>query len=146
MLGGVVKEFEVYRGGVSDPLSVGRPGRLGLLAWKAGHLQWTRSLVGVIGGDPPNVGIVGAVGIRGGAIALKGQRLSVRRPGRCRVIEVAGGYLALRFCRDREDIEVGTAAFNVADVVGLELEAVEHPRWLRLGFLGRPVVAVFFFL
>ena len=58
-----------------------------------GDLGEVRAFVGVVGGDDPDVRIVGGVGVGRGAIAGEGEGLAVGRPGGLGVVEVAGGDL-----------------------------------------------------
>jgi len=90
------------------------------------------ALVRIIGGHDPDVCVVGAVGIRSGAVAAECQKLAVRRPGGLFVIEVAGGDLGQNLAGKIEGVEMGAAALKIADFIDLELVAVDNPR--ALGF------------
>ncbi len=143
--GGIVEEFQVSRSGVGEPLPVGRPGRVILLPREIGDLRGVSALVGIVGGHHPDVGIVCSVRIWLRAVAGEGKRLTVGRPRRLRIIVVTRGYLPLRLSRRIEYIEMGAVAINVAYVVVLKLQPVDHPGRLRLGLFPRPILRAFGF-
>src|SRR6202040_1069683 len=91
--GAVVEKLQVSRSGVCEPLAVGRPGGVIFLPGKIADLRGMGALIGIVGGDQPNVGVGGAVGGRLGAVAGEGGRLAVRRPGRVGGIVIARDYL-----------------------------------------------------
>ena len=74
----------------------------------------------------PYVGVVVDVGFFG-AVAHKRDPLAVGRPGRLRVVVVAEGKLRLLSGVDVQNVEMRTATIQVADVVLLELKAVDDP-------------------
>src|SRR5579863_8059522 len=91
--GGVVEEFGVEHGDVGDGLAVGGPGGLVVDAGIGGDLGEVGAPVGVVGGDGPDVRVVGGVGVGSGAVAGEGEEFAVRGPGGLGVVEVAGGDL-----------------------------------------------------
>ncbi len=80
-----------------------------------------------VGRDHPDVGVVVAVGV-GGTVAREGDAATVGRPGGLAVVVVPRGDLGHGPGRDVEHVEVGAVPVEVADVVELELAAVDHPR------------------
>src|SRR5262249_24869715 len=135
VLCGVLKELGVELGRVGNPLSIGRPCGLTVVAWIGGHLGQTGALVLIVGGDHPYVGVVGAIGIRRGAVAREGDARAIRRPGRFIIIKIAGGDLRRRFRRDVENVKMPATPVEIADGVALELHTVHDPGLLRLGLL-----------
>src|SRR6266478_344414 len=79
-------------------------------------------------------------------LADEGEAFAVGRPGGLGIVEVAGRDLCGFFRGDVEDIEMGTAAVQIADSVALELKTVddERRRSFRLGSGGGLVFVLLF--
>ena len=93
MFGGVVEEAGIELGDVGDPLAVGGPAGGAIGAWIRADLREMRALVGVAGGDDPDVLVVRGVGVWHRAIAAEGKPLAIGRPGGLGVVEISGGDL-----------------------------------------------------
>jgi len=93
------------------------------------------ALVGVVGGDDPDVGVVGAVRVGLGAITGEGDEMAVGGPGRVGIVVIAAGDLGQVFGGEIEDVDMGAATVKVADFVVLELQAVDDPGLFGFRFL-----------
>src|SRR5262249_33065869 len=93
------------------------------------------AFVGVVGGDGPDVLIIGSVRVGLRTVAGKRDDFAVGRPGGFFVVGIARRDLAGRFVGQSEGIGVGAAAVEIADLVPFELQTVDHPGLLRFGFL-----------
>ncbi len=91
------------------------------------------ALIGVVGGDGPDVGVVVAVGIGRAAIAGEGDGAAVGRPCGRLIVVIAAGDLGLLLVGEGERVKVSATAVEVADFVFFEMETVDHPG-MRLGF------------
>ena len=143
---GIDEQLGIELGHVGDPFPVRRPGRRIVGSGIGRDLRQMRALVGAIGGDHEDVGVVVAVWIGAGAFAAEGEDLAVGRPGRVQVIEVAGRDLRQRFAAEVEDVQMGTEPLQVSDLIFLEYVAVHHPGTLRFGFLFLGCLALALFL
>src|SRR6266436_2672903 len=146
MVGRVDHGLDVGLADEGDPFAIGRPGGRAVGTGIGGDLREVRTFVGGIGSDDPDVRVVSGVGIGSGAVAGKGEGFAVGRPGGLGIVEVAGRDLRGFFRGDVEDIEMGTAAVQIADSVALELKTVddERRRSFRLGSGGGLVFVLLF--
>ncbi len=142
MMSSVNHVLDVGLGDEGDPFTVGRPRGSAVGAGIGGDLGKVRALVGVVGGDDPDVGVVIAIGIGSAAVAGEGQRFSVGGPSGLVVIEITGGDLSHLLGGDIENEEVIAAVIEVADGVLFKLETVDDERWRSFRFGRRGLVLV----
>src|SRR5208283_1584960 len=100
------------------------------------------AFVRVVSDDRPDFVVVGFVGVGLGAIARESDQFAVRRPERLAVVKVTIGYLLERFGSDVENIKMGTMVVEIANRIRFKQQPIDHPRLLRLGFLGRFIIAI----
>ncbi len=103
------------------------PGGRRIWARVGRDLNQSTALVGIIRRHHPDVGVVVAVRL-GGAVAGECDFLAVGRPHRIGIVVVSRCDLRSRFRLHIEHIKMSSPAIEIADIVGLELEAVDHPR------------------
>src|SRR4029077_7407134 len=69
LLGGVDHGLQVCLADEIDPFAIGRPGGRTVGAGIGGDLREVCAFVGIVRGDNPDVGVVGAVGVGRAAVA-----------------------------------------------------------------------------
>ena len=133
MLGGVIAALDIGSRSICDEFAIGMP--LGGIVGSRGSRQLNQAftLVLVIRTHEPYVGVIITVGFFC-AVADEGDGFSVVRPRGTGVVIIAGGNLGEFFRFDVIYINVIASTVEIAGVISLELEAVDHP-----GFAFRPL-------
>ena len=132
----VIKKMWVKLGLIGDQLAIRGPNWRGVTAGIRSNLSEVSALIGVVGGNHPNVRFIISVGIRR-TIARERKRLAIRRPRRFVVIKIARSDLRRGFCRDVEDIKMRAATVQVTNRIALKLKAVNHEGRRSLGLRRR---------
>jgi len=133
MVRGVIAAQNIRSRSICDGFAIGMPRRGSVGARASCQLNQVLTLIGIIRIHEPYVGIIIHIGFFG-AVADEGDGLSVARPRWVGVVIIAGGDLGefLRFDIIYKDVIASMV--EIAGVIFLELEAIDHP-----GFAFRPL-------